>query len=282
MSTKLGFVLSGGGARGALQVGALWALLENGYQPDLVIGSSVGAVNATFLAVRGFSKASLEQLTAIWRGVEMLELLPSNYLWLTIRAMLGRSSQDPSRRLRTFFTSHGVSPELRFSELPGMQLVIISSDLNSGEAVLHGLEPDEPVLDALMLSTALPPWFMPMRRHDRILLDGAIVSHLPVEPAMAVGATSIVALDLLDGRVNFGKKDNVSGLLAKLSIAVEKRQSELEMKLAEAKGVPILYMALHGDSPVPFWDFAHTEELLECGYEIACAAIEGRRDFLAV
>lgn len=282
MSTKLGFVLSGGGARGALQVGALRALLERGFQPDLLTGSSVGAINATFLALNGFTSPSLERLTAIWKGVDSLDLLPSNYLWLMVRAMLGRSSQDPSRRLRAFFTDHGLSPELRFSELNHCQLVIISSDLNSGHAILHGQQSDEKILDALMLSTALPPWFMPDRRHDRYLLDGAIMSHLPVEPALMTGATAIVAMDLVDIRDDHGKRDSVTQLLWKLSTALEKRQADLEMKLAEAQGVPLLYLGLMGEAPVPFWDFTHTDELIDRGYEIAIAAIDSHQDFKIV
>ena len=55
----LAFVLGGGGGRGALQVGALRALLEAGLQPDLLVGTSAGAVNATYLAMRGFNLETL-------------------------------------------------------------------------------------------------------------------------------------------------------------------------------------------------------------------------------
>jgi len=53
--TSLAFVLGGGGARGALQAGALRALWEAGLRPDLWVGTSAGAVNAAFLAVKGFT-----------------------------------------------------------------------------------------------------------------------------------------------------------------------------------------------------------------------------------
>lgn len=56
------FVLGGGGSRGALQVGALRALLEAGIEPDLWVGTSVGAINATHMAVRGTSPQSLVDL----------------------------------------------------------------------------------------------------------------------------------------------------------------------------------------------------------------------------
>jgi len=105
---KLAFVFSGGGARGALQVGALYALLEHGLLPDLVIGVSIGAANATHLALTGFSKASLDRLVSVWHRASKADLLPTNYIWLTVRAMFKRSSRDPSSRLKEFLITSGI------------------------------------------------------------------------------------------------------------------------------------------------------------------------------
>lgn len=88
MNKKLAFALSGGGSRGALQVGAMYALQEYGLQPDLLIGASIGAANAAFVALNGFSKDSLDQLTAAWHSAGTSELMPDNYVWLTVRACL--------------------------------------------------------------------------------------------------------------------------------------------------------------------------------------------------
>jgi NTE family protein len=62
----LAFVLGGGGARGALQVGALRALLESGLRPDLLVGTSIGAVNAVVLALSGLDLAGVEALDRRW------------------------------------------------------------------------------------------------------------------------------------------------------------------------------------------------------------------------
>ena len=110
MDKKLAFALGGGGARGALQVGALYALLECGLQPDLLIGASIGAVNAAFLALNGFSRDSLDWLPAAWHKASTSELLPANYIWLTVRAMVNRSSSDPSRHVRDFFIQPRIDP----------------------------------------------------------------------------------------------------------------------------------------------------------------------------
>ena len=79
MESKLAFVLGGGGSRGALQVGALFALLERGLQPDLLVGTSIGAVNAAFLALNGFSKESLELLCGTWHKAAALDY--SREIW---------------------------------------------------------------------------------------------------------------------------------------------------------------------------------------------------------
>ena len=277
MAKKLAFVLSGGGSRGALQVGALYALLEAGLQPDFLIGASIGALNSAFLALHGFSKDSLDRLKTAWQNADTSDMFPANYLWLTMRAMLGRSSNDPSRRLQEFFVRHGITHELCFSHLDKLQLVIVSTDLNTGQPILHGAEPDEKVLDSLLLSTALPPWFMPVRKQERYLMDGGVVSNLPVEPALKMGATEIVALDLTDSREMLGQGDKVRVFLDRLIYSVEKRQLDLELQLAEARGIPMLYLDLTGELPVPIWDFQHTEELILQGYEIARQAIDGQR-----
>jgi len=200
MEKKLAFVLSGGGARGALQVGALYALLEYGLQPDLVIGVSIGAANAAHLAVNGFSKEGLDKLVSVWHHAKASDLLPTNYIWLTVRAMFGRSSSDPSRHLKEFLVANGLHPDLCFADIIKPQLILVSSDLNTGKPILHGEQKDDKILDALLLSTALPPWFMPDRKQERYLLDGGFVSQLPIESALKTGATEIVALDLIDSR----------------------------------------------------------------------------------
>lgn len=277
MAKKLAFVLSGGGSRGALQVGALYALLEESLQPDFLIGASIGAVNAAFLALNGFTKESLDRLKHAWLNADTSDIFPANYLWLTMRAMFGRTSNDPSHRLKDFFVGHGITPELQFDQLEPLKLVLVSADLNTGQPILHGKEPDEKVLDALLLSTALPPWFMPVRKQDRYLMDGGVVSNLPVEPALKYGATEIVALDLTDSRELFGQGNRVRGFLDRLIYTVEKRQLDLEMQLAEARGIPMLYLDLTGKSPIPIWDFQHTDALITQGYDIARRIIQNQR-----
>lgn len=268
MEKQLAFVLGGGGSRGALQVGSLHAFFEHGYQPDLFVGTSIGAVNGAFLALNGFSQDSLDRLSMTWQKAAEMDLLPSNYIQSTLRAMLGRSSTNPAQRIRDFFIQNGLTPELCFSDLRGPRLIIVSADLNSGRPVLYGEAPDDKVLDALLMSTALPPWNMPVKKQSQYLMDGGVLSNLPIQAALRMGATQIIALNLLDARELFGTGNKFGYFLDRLTFSVQQRHADLELELAKAQGVAIFYLNLVGKAPVALWDFRRTAELIDQGYEL--------------
>lgn len=268
MTRNLAFVLGGGGSRGALQLGSLFALQETPLQPDMLIGTSIGSLNAAYIALHGFSLESLEGLRGVWQRASGMDLLPSNYIRLAWRAILRRSTNEASHRIRDFFIEEGFTTEMQFAELVYPRLYVVSSDLNSGRPVIHGQRPEESVLESLLLSTALPPWVLPVHKQGRYLMDGGVVSNLPVEPALHVGAQQIVALDLMDTREMFEGGHPVATFLDRLSMSVENRQTYLEMELAAARGIPTVYVGLTGEIPIPYWDFAHTDELIERGYDI--------------
>lgn len=277
MRRPLAFVLSGGGARGALQVGALRALLEAGFRPDLLVGTSIGAANAAFLAVNGVSLQTVDALSQTWRDAATADLMPANYLWLTLRVLFNRTGWRPYHRMREFFIAHGLSPDLRFSDIRGVRLILVAADLNSGRPVLCGADPEDSVLEGLLASTALPPWVRPMEKGDMLLMDGGVVSNLPVEPALVQGARAILALDLADPRCIPIGDERFGPFLAKLMRTVEQRQTDLEMALAAERGVEVWHISLMGPEPVQGWDFSHTEELMVHGYITTRAELARRR-----
>ena len=108
-------------------------------------------------------------------------------------------------------------------------------------------------------------------------MDGGVVSNLPVEPALKMGAKQIVALDLTDSREVLGQGDRLRLFFDRLIYTVEKRQLDLELQLAEARGIPLLYLDLTGETPIPIWDFQHTDELITQGYDMARRVIADQR-----
>ena len=90
MSKRSALVLSGGGARGALQVGAVQALVEIGYHPEILVGTSIGAANGAILAMHGFNEHGVDMLTEIYREAAASDILSPDYLRLYLRALVKR------------------------------------------------------------------------------------------------------------------------------------------------------------------------------------------------
>jgi NTE family protein len=131
------------------------------------------------------------------------------------------------------------------------------------------------VLDAVLASAALPPWVPPIEKEGQLLIDGGLISNLPVEPAVKQGATEIIALDLTDQREIPAEARGWLPLLSKLRNMAERRQTELELEVAAARGVPVRRIELQCVSPVAIWDFERADELVSRGYEITRRAIDG-------
>lgn len=275
MKKTLAFVLSGGGSRGAMQAGALRALIESGYRPDLVTGTSIGAANGAFLAIHGFTPQGIQKLEGLWRDVMDQDLMPTNLWRQTMRAFFTRSRGFSQQRIREFAIANGLTPELRFKDIQNVRFYPVAADLNAGCPVIFGLDPEESVLEGVLASMALPPWLAPVKQDGRYLVDGGAVSNLPIEAALQQGATDIIALDLFDpSEVVISSPLGIGSLLLKLDKTVENRQTQLEMDLAKARGVPVRRISLIGEKPVPLWDFRHSIELIERGYQLARQEID--------
>jgi NTE family protein len=274
MKKKLALVLSGGGARGALQAGALRALFETGYSPQIITGTSIGACNAAFIALNGFNTSSLDKLYTVWEDTEKIDLLPSNYLWLTVRMLFNRNTPKPTNQMVDFLVAHGLKPEICFGDVKDIQLLLTATDLNSYRPVVYGRDAEDSILEAVLASAALPPWVNPIERGQKLLLDGGVVSNLPLQSALDAGASEIIALDLTDPRTIGANSRGFGPFMGKLFLTVQTRQNELERAQAEAKQIPIHTVYLSGKEPYQIWDFTHSKELIEQGYAEMCEAIE--------
>jgi NTE family protein len=275
MNTKHALVLGSGGSRGALQAGAIKALYEMGYSPELITGASIGAANAAFLAVHGFNQSGIEKLLQVWETTIDKDLMPTNLWWQITRAFLRRSKSFSQEQIRMFAIRNGLTPELRFGDLGSVKCYPVASDLDAGLPVVFGRNPEELVLDSVLASMALPPWIAPIEKDGHYFMDGGAVSNLPIEAALMQGASHIIALDLSDPAGGNRTRRNIGNFLTKLDKTVESRHKALEMELAEARGVLVKCISLTVEKPVPFWDFRHSWELIERGYQVTHQAMNG-------
>ncbi|MCZ2113379.1 MAG: patatin-like phospholipase family protein [Anaerolineae bacterium] len=270
----MAFVLGGGGARGAFQVGALRALLEAGITADLLVGTSIGAVNAAAMALWGNDLTAVFALELAYGRAAEAELLDPKLTALAFQALTGRLGAQAGQKATEFLVASGITPELTFADVQGVRLAVIGADLDKGRPVIYGKDPQESILDGVMASMALPPWFAPVEHDGRHVVDGGLVSNVPIEPALALGATEIIALDV-DDPASFPGADSSAALtmVYKLVTTVGIRQTYLETELARARGVPVHRIELRSNYATPVWDFSHHKELIALGYEMTAAWI---------
>jgi len=182
------FVLSGGGSLGAVQVGMLQALAARGVEPDLVIGTSAGALNAAYVAGYGTSPEALDDLAAIWTGLRRRDVFPLQPARLGAAAMGRAPSLCPNGGLRRLIRDHITFDQLENAKIP---VHVITTDVRSGEEVV--LSTGDAV-DAIVASAAIPAVFPSVRIGDRDLIDGGVADNAAISQAVALGADVVYVL----------------------------------------------------------------------------------------
>src|SRR6266702_6266704 len=181
-------VLAGGAALGAMQAGMVHALYERGIAPDLLIGTSAGALNAAFLASRPATVATAHELAALWRGLRRSDILPLRPATL-LGGLAGRRDHlIPDQALRRLAARHLQFQRLEQASIP---LHLVAFDLLAGTEVRLS---DGPAVDAVLAAAAIPGVLPPVRWRGRLLVDGGIADNTPVSHAVALGARRIYVL----------------------------------------------------------------------------------------
>jgi NTE family protein len=185
------FVLGGGGILGASEVGMLAALLDRGVHPDLIVGTSVGAINGAALAADP-TPAAVERLTDLWSALGASEVFaggPAKQL-ATVVQHGHLHSNAPLRRLL-----HAHLPDGDIEDLPvRFQCVAASVERATARWFDRG-----PLLDAVLASCAVPALLPPVKIGDEHYVDGGIVDSTPVGRAVALGARTVFVLHV--GRI---------------------------------------------------------------------------------
>jgi NTE family protein len=184
----IAFVLSGGASLGAVQAGTLRALYERGIRPDLIVGTSAGALNGAFIASRPATIGTAEELGEIWRGLRRSQVFPLN----PVTGLLGFLGAHDHligecglRRLIARHTEHEL-----IEELP-VPLHVVAVDVVTGEEVLLS---DGSLSDAIAASASIPALLPPVRWGERMLMDGGVANSTPISQAVALGARRIYVL----------------------------------------------------------------------------------------
>jgi NTE family protein len=180
------FVFQGGGSLAAPQVGMLRALVAAGLTPDLVIGSSAGALNAVAFASNP-TAAGLDSLEAVWRSLRRRDVAPLSAR--TLLAAIGRGDGlVSSSAFRVLLASAPIASTLEGTLIPAH---VVVTELASGAAVVLS---DGETVPALLASCAFPGLFPPVQLGPRLVMDGGVSADVPVRQAAALGARTSYVL----------------------------------------------------------------------------------------
>lgn len=180
-------VLSGGGAKGAYQVGALERLVQDGNDYDVVCGVSIGALNAAVFCSHpvGYAHAAVAALKLAWTHVSAQNVMRYRHLY-PLCALWADSVYDTTP-LRRWLAAFACADRIRVS---GRRLRVTAVSADSGEVGV-GCESDPAILDWVMASAAYPVFFPPQRIHGKLWLDGGLKSITPIGDAILLGATEV-------------------------------------------------------------------------------------------
>ena len=259
------FVLGGGGVLGAVEVGMLRALFERGVVPDLVLGTSVGALNGAMVA-RDPSLGAIDRMVELWRGAAGSGEVYGDRRLRTVRRAMSTGTHifSPKPLKQRLEEELG---DLTFEELPVRFQVCAASIERAAE---HWFD-SGPVAPAVVASAAVPGLLPPARVGDEHYLDGGIVNSIPLGRAVKLGATRVFVLQV--GRIDRPlKPPRRPWEVARVSFEIARRHrfnrelSELPDGV-EAHVLPARGTSPKDDSMFAYRDFSGIEDRIERTYE---------------
>lgn len=263
----IAFVFTGGGSSGPLQAGAVRALLESNIIPDMVVGTSAGALNAVFLAAHGPTLDAYDRLAQAWTGATKAKAMPGGYFGALRRLIFKADSLFDSSGLRTMLETE-LPPSVRtFGDLK-IPCYTTASDLRSRRLFLFGDDPAGPLIDAALASSAIPGVYPPVDYHGLQLVDGGVVDNVPASVAMDKGATTLYLIN-----VGYGgqTEDAVKGVIPIVDRAIGVFLAEsLYNDLNRADLDPTIdlhHIQFPDFADVGLLDFDQTAAMLRRGYE---------------
>ncbi|MGH9041051.1 MAG: patatin-like phospholipase family protein [Acidimicrobiia bacterium] len=263
------FVLSGGGNLGSIQAGMLKALLASGITPDLLVGTSIGSVNAAFLAADP-SPGQVEKLCELWTTARSRDVFTWKP-WRIAHALLRQGSLFPAERWRRYLTRWLPYENIEDAAVP---LSIMVTDFNDGTPVT--LESGS-VIDALMASTCLPGIFPPQRIGDGLYLDGVLAEQVPLKPAVDVGAETLYVL--ASGHASPPPDARSPGQILRhaLTILLFPRVRLDALQLGDRHPELRIVQIPTVGAQVALWDMSRHQELIEEAYRETMEFLAGRR-----
>jgi NTE family protein len=249
------FVMSGGGSLGSVQAGMVMALAERGIYPDLLVGTSVGAINAGWLAGHpGPDGAAM--LCDVWRSIRRTDIFPTD-LPGGLLGFLGRRDHLVSARgLRSVLQRNLTFTRIEDATIP---LQVVATDITTGEeqVLVSG-----DAVDAITASAAIPGVFPPVNVEGRPLVDGAVANNIPISHAVAAGSQKIYVLPTGYACALTRPPRSALGMVLQSLTLLLAQGLARDVERFET-GVDLMVLPPLCPLDVSPVDFSHTEELIE-------------------
>lgn len=239
------------------------ALVEAGVKPDLVVGSSVGALNGAVVAAD--PDTSADRLMRLWEQVDRRTLYGADSriraAWEVAREGLtgqGAALCSPKPLARLIESAIGVE---RIEQMP-TSLVVVATDLLVGQPklLLQG-----PLASALQATNAAPGLFPPVQIDGVIYVDGSVSAHVPVRQALTAGARSMIVLDAGPAHMpGFIPRTPWEALHQASQIMLRSQQADADDDLSNRH--PVMRLPRPTPPALSSFDFSQTRELIEMAF----------------
>lgn len=264
------FVLSGGGAYGATQVGMIRALHQAGVDPDMVVGTSVGALNGSLLAANPV--LAVDRLTKIWNSLNESGVFGGKSKFTSAVSAIrnGLKVHNPGLvspdALQTLINTHLPVSTIEDLSIP-TGIVVTDALIGAPKILSRG-----PISLALQASSAIPGVFPPVRIDGCFYVDGGVTANVPIRQAVAFGAKSIIVLDANPSSMPGTLPDSVLSSVMHASMIMLRNQRADAVDDLVGK-YPILKLPPSTPPTQSSFDFSNAGDLIDTGFKTA-------RDFL--
>ncbi len=285
---KIGIVLGGGAARGFAHIGVLKVLLREGIRPDIIVGTSMGAIIASLFAVHmdpdivlskvreylssdKFSKIKFDLLKVADEAAadDGLFAAVSRYLKKSVFYSVSMTRQSYVSIENYMLNISSVIDDISIQDTR-LPLAIVCTNINTGEEMVLT---EGPLRPAVAASSAIPGLFPPIDFDGRLLVDGGWVNQLPVDPCREMGADVVIAVDVARKLEQDYSLDNALDILRRTNAITRYTLSNIQAKDADLLIVP--------EMPEISWvDFESFDECIKKGEEAAERTLPAIRHLL--